>query len=246
MRNKKIIEEKLGIPPDYQYKALNSKNFLQANWHNNKLHILSKIVPFTQEDKILNLGTGSGNFELAFAKKVKKIVGIDYNHQAILFLSTQLEKRGIKNVKLITSDIRELQKLSNLGKFNHILIIDTLEHIEENEADKLIKLLKKHLEPNGRIYIITPNYNSSWRIIEPILDLVTIIPKLAGEQHLAKYNHQNLSNLFKKNNYKEKRVGSFNFFSYLIPNKKISNYLTELEFNMSKYLGNLLVGIFYR
>lgn len=243
--NKKIIEEKLGIPPDYQYRALNSKNFLQANWHSNKLHVLRKLLPFTKEDEVLNLGTGSGNFELSFAKEVKKIVGIDYNSKAILFLNNQLKKRGIKNVKLVTADIKSLQKLNNLGKFNYILIIDTLEHVRINEADKVIIFLKTFLKPKGKICIITPNYDSSWRIIEPVLDRVTIIPKLAGEQHLAKYTHKNLSRLFNKNNYKEEKISSFNLLSYFIPNKKISNYLTELEIKMPLNLGSLLVGIFH-
>jgi len=41
---------------------------------------------------VLDLGTGSGNFELAYAKKLKKIVGVDYNDKLLAFLKNKLRQ----------------------------------------------------------------------------------------------------------------------------------------------------------
>ncbi|KKQ53087.1 MAG: hypothetical protein UT19_C0017G0003 [Candidatus Woesebacteria bacterium GW2011_GWB1_39_10b] len=80
-----IIEKQLGIPGDYQYKALRSKNYLQSNWHRNKWLVIGNLLNQYKPEKVLDLGTGSGNFELIFSGMVKKIVGIDYNDEALNF-----------------------------------------------------------------------------------------------------------------------------------------------------------------
>ena len=148
-----VVEKKLNISPDYQYKAIRSKNFLQANWHQNKFYVLEKLLKLNKKSTVLDLGTGSGNFELMFYKKCKKIVGIDYNDGAIKFLKNKIKERRIKNVSLHISDIRKINKIKNLGKFNTVIMIDIIEHIGINSAKDLIRNLKPHLEEKAKILI---------------------------------------------------------------------------------------------
>src|SRR5258706_1139906 len=93
-----IIEKQLGITGDYQFKAIRSRNYFQSNWHNNKLAVLQNLITKYQPQTVLDLGTGSGNFELTFANQLQKIVGVDYNDEALKFLEQELKKREIKNV----------------------------------------------------------------------------------------------------------------------------------------------------
>lgn len=241
---KLIIEKQLHIPPDYQYKAIRSKNFLQANWHRNKLFIVQKLFHFHKTDTVLDLGTGSGNFELAIAKNVKKILGIDYNDEALIFLSDQLRKRGIRNVILVESDVRDLHATLKGDRFDYIVMIDTIEHVEKKDAEVVVAKMKEYLNFKGKILIITPNYNSLWLIMEWLLDKFTIFPKFANHQHLAKYTKNNLSRLFVKHGYTVHLLSSFNFISYLIPNSWISKRMALLETKLPIPVGNLLVGIF--
>lgn len=72
-KKSQIIEKQLGITGDYQYKAIRSKNYLQANWHNNKMLAMKQQLDIHKPETGLDLGTGSGNFELLFAIDLKKL-----------------------------------------------------------------------------------------------------------------------------------------------------------------------------
>ncbi|HET7098867.1 MAG TPA: class I SAM-dependent methyltransferase [Patescibacteria group bacterium] len=244
MKKEIIVEKKLGISPDYQYKAIRSKNFLQANWHNNKLIIIDEILKLTKPNNILDLGTGSGNFELNYAKKLKAITGLDYNDQALRFLKTKLKQKRIKNVKLINADLREISKIKIKEKFDLIISIDVIEHLKITDAKKLVAGLHKFLKPNGFVCIITPNYKSPWLLIENILDKFTIFPHFDGEQHLAKFCKENLQNIFMIQRFEPILFSSFNLFSFLFFNKKLSAILCRLEMMLKLPFGNLIVGLF--
>lgn len=239
-----IVEKQLGITPDYQYRALHQSNFIQSNWHNNKLITLDNQLPFNTSTLVLDLGPGSGNFELSFAKKVKHITAVDYHKEALNFLKQKTKNEGITNITTIHCDIRSLGSLKSLKKFDVILMIDVIEHIQQSEADKLIRVFKKLLTKNGKIGIITPNYHSLWFYIEKFLDLFTIVPHFDGAQHLAQYYPKNLEMLFKKNGFKTVAIKSFNTFSFFVPSKMLASLLCKLELLSSITFGNLLFGIF--
>lgn len=239
-----IVEKKLGISPDYQYKALRTKNFVQANWHNNKLVVLNSVLKFTGAKRVLDLGPGSGNFELQFARKLNKITGVDYNDKALAFLKKKLKTNKISNVKLINSDIRDISEKTISGKFDLIISVDVIEHVKLSEGDILIKKLKKFLKPNGYICLITPNYKSTWPIIEKIFDLFHLSPHMDNEQHVAKFNKENINKLITKNGYNLIYIKSFNFFFFLPVNKYISSKICGLELQSKITFGNLLVTLF--
>lgn len=239
-----IIEKKLGISADYQYRAIRRKNFLFSNWHSNKWTILKDFTRFDKSMSILDLGTGSGNFELLYAREVKDVLGVDYNDDALDFLEKRLKIDGIRNVRLVCSDIRKLNKVRATQKYDLIILVDVIEHISIDQAREVIKSLRRFLKPNGQICIITPNYKSLWIIIEYLLDKFTLVPKQDGAQHLAKYYPQNLNKLFKENGFKTKQIRTFNLFSFLIPFKSIARELCLLEVQIPFPVGNMLIGIF--
>jgi 2-polyprenyl-3-methyl-5-hydroxy-6-metoxy-1,4-benzoquinol methylase len=239
-----VVEKKLGISPDYQYKQLRGKNFLFANWHNNKLVVMDYILKLTKARDILDLGTGSGNFELKFAKRLNKIVGVDYNDEAIGFLKSKLRENKINNVKLIVRDVREIKKIKNLPKFDLIIMVDVIEHLKIKDAEKLVIKLKSMLKKGGEVCIITPNYKSTWLILERMLDIFTILPHFEGEQHLAKYYKQNIENLFTRVGFKPVYFSSFNLFSFVFFNKSIAKTLCKLEMALKLPFGNLIVCLF--
>ncbi len=236
-----IIEKKLGISPDYQYRALRSNNIIQSNWHQNKLDILNLILKKIQPKSMLDLGTGSGNTEFEFSRSVKTIVGVDYHKEALGFLKSQLSKRKIKNVNLIHSDIREVSNYSKYGKFDFILLMDVIEHIREKDAIKLLKQLQGLLNQDGYLCIITPNYNSTWLFIEKILDKFSSVPHLEDQQHLFFYNENNLKLILKKTNYLITDYRTFNLFFFLPILKSWASKIAQLEYSSKSPWGNLIV-----
>ena len=240
-----IVEKQLGITGDYQYRALQSRNFLQSNWHNNKLVVIGQLLDLYKPKTVLDLGTGSGNLELTFAKKMEKIVGIDYNDEALAFLESELKKRGINNVKLINQNILDLTKITELGKFDMIFIIDVLEHLETSSVDNLIANFKKLLNHNGKIVVITPNYGGFWPFVERvIIDKLTSLPHLENMQHITKFDSKKLLKAFGKHGYKLCKFSTFNTFSFLFPTKFLSALLQNLELKLAFPFGNLILSVF--
>jgi len=166
-----IIEKRLGIPPDYQWKSIRSKNSLKSNWHLNKFTVLQKLTGLNKSTRVLDLGIGSGNFELLYAGRVRSIVGIDYNDEAINFVEKKCKENKIKNVRLICADICELNsnKYFNL-KFDLIIIVDVIEHLDFEDPEGFLEFLKGALASNGQVCVITPNYKSLWPLIEYLID----------------------------------------------------------------------------
>lgn len=236
-----IVEKRLGISPDYQYKRLRGNNFLFANWHNNKLVVLDYILKLTRAKSVLDVGTGSGNFELKFAKKLNKIVGVDYNKEAITFLKSKLRENKINNVKLVVNDTREIEKIKNRQKFELIIMVDVIEHLKMADAQKLISKFKSFLKPGGSVCLITPNYKSFWPIIEKILDRFSITPEMGNRQHLSNFNYINIKKLATRNGYRINILKSFNSLFFLPVGKSLSAKLCKLEMGFNYPFGNLLV-----
>lgn len=242
--NERTLEEKLGIPGDYQFKAINSQNFLQANWHRNKLLVLEELLSLTKETKILDLGCGSGNFELHFSKSVKNILAVDYYSECLNFLRSKLKEKKIANVKLLKADIRKIERTGFKKKFDLIILVDVIEHLKEEEAKKLIEKLKILLEKKGQICLVTPNYHGPWKYIEVLLDRLAILPKMGRVQHLTKYDPKNLTEVFSRFGYKLKLLRTFNLFSFIFPNQKLSSIVCKLEMKKNFSFGNMMVAIF--
>ncbi len=245
MNKKIIVEKQLGISGDYQYRALRSRNFLQSNWHRNKWFVINRLLELYKPEKVLDLGTGSGNFELLFSKRLKNIVGVDYNDEALKFLKAELNKKGIRNVRLVNNDIADVWKMPNLGIFDMVILVDVIEHLDIDTGEKLILKLRKFLRPKGKIIIITPNYGGFWPVIERyVIDKLTHLPNLENMQHVTKYDKSVLSNVFERYGYKQVKYSTFNTISYILPGRNLSEFVCKLELALALPFGNLLLCVF--
>ncbi len=239
-----IIEKELGIKGDYQYQALRSNNFFQANWHANKLAVVDYLIKKYQPQTILDLGAGSGNLELTFASQVKKITAVDYNDEAVSFLKKQLKKNQISNVRVKQSDLADTKTLESLGWFDLIIMVDVLEHLELSVSEKLLSTFKKLLTKEGVVVIITPNYQSFWPVLERFVDRFTSIPDLGHCQHISQFTPENIIPLFTKKKFNLQLLGTFNTWSFFLPSKKLSASLAKMEIGLPFKWGNLLLAVF--
>lgn len=236
---KEIVEKKLGISADYQYRAMRNSFWAKKNWHRNKFTVVKVLGGLNKKMTVLDLGTGSGNFELLSAGSVKHIYGIDYNDEAILFLKNKLATKKIKNVTLECCDMRQIMpKLAN-KKYDLIISVDTIEHITAKDGLGVMAKSKNRLTKKGKLIFITPNYQSIWVLLEPLLDRLALTPVMGTHQHLSKYSIDSLTKTLNKQGFKVERAFSFNLFSFLFP-KKINRYLIDFEMRYLKNWGPLL------
>jgi ubiquinone/menaquinone biosynthesis C-methylase UbiE len=129
-------------------KNWDNKTWLSSqNYINSFNNFLIKNIKINSKFKILDIGCGRGKILGSLSTKLKlknKPLGIDIvNHK-------DRDKRiNFKRVNILNFSLRKDQK------FDLILIKQTIHLMKFNEIKRLLKLLKKKLNPSGKILIFT-------------------------------------------------------------------------------------------
>jgi 2-polyprenyl-3-methyl-5-hydroxy-6-metoxy-1,4-benzoquinol methylase len=100
--------------------------------------------------KVLDVGCGTGLFALHAAKKGASVLGIDFSNEAI-----DIAKKRRIHPKL---NFQNIDAKNITEKYDIIVSIGTLEHMDNPLL--ILKLLKKHLNPNGHIIVTSPNWTN--------------------------------------------------------------------------------------
>lgn len=108
-------------------------------------------LPNDKKSKIIDLGCGDGTIMHLLKKKCNfsEIYGVDISPNQVA-----LAKQHMSNVE--QGDALEYLRKTN-HKFDLILAIDIIEHLNKGEALELIELCYKKLNNGGRVVFQTPN-----------------------------------------------------------------------------------------
>ena len=127
---------------------LSSKNYINAF---NKF--LIKNISINSNSKFLDIGCGRGNILGSLSSKLKfkkKPLGID-----IIDHKDRDKRINFKRIKAINFSKKNNQK------FDFIIIKQTIHLMKFNEIKKILNLLKKKLNQNGKILIFTLDTNKN-------------------------------------------------------------------------------------
>lgn len=99
---------------------------------------------------VLDIASGTGYGTALLAASAKKVIGVDYDKDAIEY-SKKLYK--LDNIKFIQGDAQDLP----LGdsSVDVVVSLETIEHLPNPE--KFVLEVKRVLKPNGVFYVSTPN-----------------------------------------------------------------------------------------
>lgn len=140
-----IIAERKSWPILYHFSHIR-KNIL--NW-----------IPFTEQDSVLEIGSGCGAVTGAIAEKAGQVTCIDLSKKRS-YVNAYRNSR-FNNIKIQVGNFQDIEKNSS-EQYNYITLIGVFEYSEgyigsENPYVDMLKRIEHHLKPGGKIIIAIEN-----------------------------------------------------------------------------------------
>ena len=160
MKDRQSFQEKEYEFPYHYLPEIDNQNWHLGKWWFNGLEYLGvltyvkNIINNLNPKNVLDFGCGDGRLILEMKKNgIQKITGIDISEQALNYAKA-FNQSSNKNVNLV-SDFNEIKNV----KFDLIVAMEVLEHIEEKQLPKIIHSLAEILEDEGKFLITVPTLN---------------------------------------------------------------------------------------
>ena len=221
---------------------------MQRFWHRGKLTMIDQLVKphLAADSRLLEIGCGAGNLLMQAIVKDSYPLALDLSMQALTFVRSRLQDacQG-------TAAPRDFACVQSIGEFvplpdasfDCVILSEVIEHLEAPEVS--IREARRVLRSGGRLLVTTPNYRSFWPIMEWAVDRTNMTPKMAGEQHISKFNPASLRRLLSDCGLGIEYFGTiYNLspFLSLVSSKQADRQLLrELESESS--LGMILVAV---
>jgi ubiquinone/menaquinone biosynthesis C-methylase UbiE len=236
------------VAGDYQYRALQSGHPMQRFWHRGKLLMIDQLIrPHLQTgSRLLEIGCGAGNLLLQAAVAGSYPVALDLSMQALTFVQTRLkETRSTPETPsgfTCTQAVGESLPFRD-GSFDCVLLSEVIEHLEvpQNSIREAVRVLC----PGGRLLITTPNYRSFWPIMEWAVDRMNMAPKMAGEQHISRFDPFSLKKLLTESGLRLEYAGSMYSLSPFLAllSSERANHWLQRELRGHSPWGMILVSV---
>ena len=118
---------------------------------NYNLWILSLIEPFLGK-RIVEVGAGHGTFTALLAERVQAVVAVEPSERCVGLLHDRF--RGQPGVVIVPG---ELENASDYGPFDSAVLINVLEHIEDDR--QALRGLAAMLKPGGHVLLWVPAFS---------------------------------------------------------------------------------------
>ncbi len=121
-------------------------------------HLADRIIRLTgasPASRVLSLGCGIGDLELALAPSVGHITGIDLAPRAIRQASADAARAGVRNAGFAAGDAGRCGFPP--GSFDVVIAVFYLHHLPDGELGRHAGLVRSLLAPGGAFYSLDPN-----------------------------------------------------------------------------------------
>ncbi len=162
--------------PDYDWRAHNSKIWLQRYWQRTRYNIITRFTP--PNVSVCDIGCGSSHILAA----MPHAVGVDLRHDKLCFMRRT-------NRLLVQGDGMRLP--FGQDRFDCVISSEVIEHIP-NENGTHIDECTRVLKPGGILILGTPDYDRwEWNFLEWAYKKVK--PDAYGDEHVTHYTYKTLS-----------------------------------------------------
>lgn len=170
------------LEEEYDRYPYESFPFFQS--HPVHLHTLAKLFGLSpapvENARVLELGCASGGnlIPVAFCYPQANFLGIDLSNKEIEEGNQQIRSLDLKNITLRHQSITDFD--ASNGKFDYIICHGVYSWVDNTVREKIFKICKENLAPNGIAYI---SYNTypGWHMINSLRDLMLWHTQLAQD-----------------------------------------------------------------
>ncbi len=170
------------IPEGHYDRVLRDGSPIRRLWHLSKFERVLDYLPARPGQSILDVGCFAGTFlSMADEERFTRQLGVDILPRQVAYAN---ERYGTAHRRFqALSSITELAGIDET--FDCVTIIEVIEHLAPAEIEQLLGHVARLLVPGGTLVITTPNYASTWPILELILNRVGDVNY--KEQHITRF-----------------------------------------------------------
>lgn len=181
-----------------------------------RLFKIEPLLLIKAEERVLDVGCGSGSFLKLVLQKGAKVVGLDYSTKTLDLARENLKSFPESNYQLIQADARTLPFEDK--SFDWVLAIGLLDYL--NETSAVLKEISRCLKTGGQAIITAPKKYSPFFFLRGTIGSL-IRAKILNIPPIIKWFDKNeLLQLFKDNNLEVENLESIQFTMWISKTKK--------------------------
>jgi 2-polyprenyl-3-methyl-5-hydroxy-6-metoxy-1,4-benzoquinol methylase len=220
------------IPIGY-YDEVHSRDYgIQSFWHREKFRQVASRITMDPSTRILDLACGPGTF---IGNYITSGVahGVDVASSQILYAQNKYSRAG-----LTFRQVTETARLSEEGVFDVIVMIEFLEHISPDASATLLREAISCLQDGGEIIATTPNYRSSWPVLEWAIERFARGPKY-NMQHVQHWTKETLRHHLEASGYRVMELtGIIGVTPFFAPfSRRLAQWVARIEASLARHWG---------
>ncbi len=170
------------FPPGYYHEVIQTGSPVRRAWHLQKFGRVLDCLPQGEGQSLLDIGCFAGTFlSMADERRFSRQLGVDILPEQVDYANARFATPH-RRFRCIAS----LAALEAEGeKFDCVTLIEVIEHLEPGEVATMLERAESLLKPGGTLVITTPNYASSWPLLELAVGALSDVSY--EEQHITRF-----------------------------------------------------------